>query len=126
MLIPKKEIVKFVLKEVLRKQRIKSQTELAEIVRKKLKKGDKEYAISAQRARMIAMETPRIRVNIKTRKGRHPKKCPACNHKLKKIYTKNLRGRKILLALKCSKCNYKGSGNRWTPSRYGFELKATD
>lgn len=126
MLIPKKEIVKFILKDVLRKQRIKSQARLAEVVGKKLKQGDKNYAISAQRVRIIATETPGVRVRIKTRKGKLPKKCPACNHKLKRVYTKNLRGRKVLVALKCSKCNYRGSGNKWIPSMYEFELKTSD
>ncbi len=126
MLIPKKEIVKFILKDVLRRQRIKSQARLAEVVGKKLKQGDRQYRISAQRARIIATETPGVRVRIKTRKGKLPKKCPACNHKLKKVYTKNLRGRKVLVALRCSKCNYRGSGNKWVPSMYEFELKASD
>lgn len=122
MLIPKTEIVKFVLKEALQKQKIRSQTRLAEIVRKKLREGENGYTISAHRVRTIAMQTPRVNVKIKTKKGKHPSKCPACNNRLKKTYTKNLRGRKVLVSLRCSRCSYRGSGGKWMPSRYEFEL----
>lgn len=121
-MIPKAEIVKFVLKEVLQKQRVRSQARLAGIVRKKLRESDKEYAVSEHRVRIIAMRTPGVRVKIRTKKGRHPKRCPACSHTLRKTYTKNLRGRKVLVSMRCSRCSYRGSGDKWTPSMYEFEL----
>jgi predicted RNA-binding Zn-ribbon protein involved in translation (DUF1610 family) len=122
MLIPSREVVKFVLREVLQGSKVKSQAELAELVREKLKKSESRYAISEKRVRTIAAETPGIRIRIKTRKGRHPKRCPACGHKLKRVYTKNLRGRKILSALRCPRCSYRGSGSKWVPGRYEFGL----
>ncbi len=126
MMIPKKEIVKFVLKDVLKKKRIRSQAGLAEALARKLKETEIYYSISPKRARIIAIETPGIRVKIKNRKGKPPKECPACSHKLKKTYTRNLKGRKTLLSLKCSKCSYRGSGSKWIPRRYEFDLKRVD
>jgi hypothetical protein len=125
MLIPKKEIVRFVLKNVLKGKKIRSQQGLAKAIENKLKETEIYYSISPQRARMIAIETPGINVKIINRKGIVPKKCPACNHNLKKIYSKNLKGRKSLTGMKCSKCSYIGSGNRWIPGRYEFELTRT-
>ena len=126
MLIPKREIVEFMIKEILNKKRIRSQKELADAVSKKLKTGDEGYAITPKRARMIALETPGVRVKVKTKKGKVPKKCPACERKLKKVYTKNLKGRKVLVSMKCSRCSYRGSGNSWVPSRYEFEISKRD
>lgn len=126
MLIPKKEIVRFVLKDVLRKKRIRSQQGLARAIENKLKETEIYYSISPQRARMIAIETPGIRVKISNRKGMVPKKCPACSRKLMKTYSRNLKGRKALTGMKCSKCSYRGSGSRWIPGRYEFELTRPD
>lgn len=123
MMIPNKEIVRFILKDVLKRKRIRSQSGLAMAVEKKLKETEIYYSITPQRARTIAIETPGIRVKISNRKGRQPKKCPACGNKLRKKYTRNLKGRKSLFSLKCSKCSYSGSGTRWVPGRYEFDLK---
>lgn len=126
MLIPKKEIVKFVLKDVLKKQKIRSQTRLAQVLGEKLRQSEKQYSITPERARMIAMETRGVRVRIRTKRGRQPRKCPACSHKLKRIYTRNLRGGKVLISMRCTRCSYAGSGKKWTPSRYEFEVGTSD
>ncbi len=119
--IPKKEVVKFIIKEILQDQRIVSQTHLAEIINKKLKKGDQDYTISGKRARLLAAETPKVRIHTQTKRGSLPEKCPCCEHRLRKSYTKNLYGRRVTVRLSCPKCSYKGSDNRWVPKRYEFE-----
>jgi len=118
--VPKKEIVKFIIKEALQKQKISSQNELAGVVIEKLRMGDKKYSITGKRARMIALEIP-VRVSIKTRRGQVPKRCPSCSHGLRRTYSKNLFGKKLLSRLRCQRCGYTGLEGRWTPSRYEFE-----
>ncbi len=118
--VPKKEIVKFIIKEALQRQKISTQSELAGVVAKKLKRGDRKYSITGKRARLIALEIP-ARVSIKTRRGKVPKRCPSCSHGLKRTYSKNLFGKKLLSGLRCQKCGYRGSEGRWIPSRYEFE-----
>ena len=119
--IPKKDVVKFIIKEVLQGQRIMSQAQLAEIMNKKLKKGDQNYAISGERARLLATEIPEIRIHAQTRRGSIPEKCPCCECRLRKSYAKNLYGRKVTVKLSCLKCGYKGSDSKWAPKRYEFE-----
>ena len=119
--IPKKEVVKFIIKEILQDQKISSQAQLAEIISKKLKKGDRNYTISGKRARLLAAEILGVGIFIQTKKGPIPKKCPCCEHRLRKSYIKNLSGRRITVKLSCPKCSYKGSDNRWIPKRYEFE-----
>lgn len=119
--IPKKDIVKFVIKSVIKKQKINSQSELAKILKEELKKADKSYTISAKRARKIALESE-VKVKIKTKVGKIPDNCPCCNSKLEKVYTRNLAGKKILLKLICKKCEYKGLNGKWIPRKYEFGL----
>ncbi len=126
MRIPKREIVRFVLLEILQSQRVSSQEELTKILKEKLRRVDRSYSITGRRARMIALKTPNIHVRILTRKGgrnNKPKKCPSCEHSLKKVYAKNLKGRKFLVKLTCPRCGYQASADRWLPRRYEFELR---
>jgi hypothetical protein len=118
--VAKKEVVKFIIKETLRRHKVGSQSELAGIVARKLKIDDKKYSITGERARMLALEIP-VRVMIKNRCGRPPKRCPSCKRGLKKTYSKNLLGKKILIRLSCPRCGYSGSGGKWIPARYEFE-----
>jgi len=121
--VPKKDIVQFIVKEVLQERKVSSQKELAELVNCKLKKVDPSYSVSERRARLIALNIHGVRVATSTKAGRIPKKCPSCGHSLKKVYMKNLKGKKLLVRLSCAKCGYAGKGSRWEPQRYVFELK---
>ncbi len=118
--IPKKDVVSFLLRETLHAGTARSQHELAGMLNKRLRGNCPGYAISDARARSIALSTPGIKVNIHTRKGDIPKRCPACGHALRKTYTKNLKGKRLLLKLSCARCPYRGSGGSWIPGRYEF------
>ena len=123
MRIPSEEILRFIIKEVLQESKVPSQTELAVLVNQKLKKVDSSYSVSEKRVRLAALHTPGVRITTSTKKGRLPKKCPSCSHSLRKTYTKNLKGKKLLVRLSCGKCGYAGKESRWEPQRYVFELK---
>lgn len=117
---PKKEVVKFIVNEILQKKKISTQRELAKSVNEKLKAGNKKYVVSAKRVRKIALEEPNIRVYVHTKHGKTPGRCPCCGAKLKKRYSRNLYGRKRLFGLSCNRCNYEGKENRFLPRRYDF------
>lgn len=120
--IPKKDIVKFFIKETLLHQKVYSQRELADIITRKLKAG--EYLVSGKRVRSLAMEIPGVIIHIDTKKGKIPEEnCPVCSKKIKKIYTKNLAGEKLLLRMQCSDCSYIGKEDKWVPKRYEFEYR---
>ncbi len=55
-----------------------------------------------------------------TRMGGKTEKCPSCYSSLKKIYTKNLKGRKILYKMMCQRCGYSGVNGKFAPKRYKF------
>ena len=123
MRVPKKDILQFIIREVLQERKASSQKELARLVNAKLKKVEDSYSVSEKRARLIAFSIPGVRVTTSTKKGEVPRKCPSCGHSLKRIYMKNLKGRKLLVRLVCARCGYTGKENRWEPQRYLFELR---
>jgi len=122
--LPKKDVVIFVVKEVIQKHKeIGSQREFTELVNSSLKRVDPKLTISGKRLRSLCLGTPNLKLMIETRKGKLRRKCPSCSSSLRKVYTKNLRGRKILYKLVCSRCGYSGKDGKWTPKRYVFSRK---
>jgi hypothetical protein len=119
--IPKKDIVKFFIKETLLQQKAHSQSELAEIINKKMKSG--EYAVSGRRVRSIALEVPGVRIHAVTKRGKVPEQCPVCATHLKRIYSKNLMGDKLLLRVQCDGCGYSGNNEKSSPMKYEFEYR---
>ncbi len=119
---PKQEVVKFIIKEILNSRPVGSQEELSELVKSELRKGDSDLTITGKRLRGIALKTPAVKVLVSLKKGRIPRKCPSCFSGVRKIYTKNLKGKRILVGLKCRKCSYRGSENKWLPRRYEFSI----
>jgi len=127
MKIPKKEVVKFVVKKVLHRRAADSLLELTALVNDELKGVDSAYTISEGRLRVIVASMREVGIRIDTKKGGKPRKCPACAGGLKKVYGKNLKGRRMLVHLKCPRCGYRGHDGRWMPRQYGFWLgKAKD
>jgi DNA-directed RNA polymerase subunit RPC12/RpoP len=122
MKIPKKEVVKFVIKSVLHKRIADSQVELTELVNEELKRVDPGYAITGKRLRNIVLSMPEVKIKVETKKGDRPRKCPSCNAGLKKAYGRNLKGKKILDHLRCPRCGYRGHDGKWLPRKYGFWL----
>jgi hypothetical protein len=121
---PKEEVIQFIIRKVIRKQReVNSQRELAELVNKNLRMVEPHYTISPRRVRLISIRLPDVKVKVQTKRGKIRKKCPSCLHSLKRVYTKNLKGKRILFKLVCPKCSYQGLNGKWVPRRYSFVRK---
>ena len=108
MKIPKKEVVKFVTRSVLNKKVVDTQAELTELVNEEL------------REITVSMRDVGMKVDIK--QGDVPKKCPSCGYNLRKAYSRNLKGKKIIENLRCQRCGYKGHDGKWLPRKYGFRV----
>ena len=119
--LPKKDVVLFVIKEVMRKHKeIESLREFTDLVNMRLKMVDPDLVISGKRLRKIFAGLPGTKLVVETRKGKKVRKCPSCFSGLRKIYMKNLKGRKILYKLVCMKCGYSGTNGKFVPKRYRF------
>lgn len=124
MKIPETDLVKTIINKVLdRRGIVHSQEELAEEVTKDLKKYDKEYEISPNRARRMALETD-INIKVETRRSHkeRPKHCPVCGKSLSGLYAKNLFNKRIQVGFKC-KCGYRADINAFIPKRYEFRKR---
>jgi hypothetical protein len=118
--IPKEGVVRTIIESVLQNKSVRSQEELTAIIRRKLGHGSESYTISSRRARLIALGIPGMKVMVETRAGTVPDKCPSCFGELDRVYTKNLKGEKMLTRLSCAACPYEGRDNKWIPRRYSF------
>ncbi|MCD6477525.1 MAG: hypothetical protein J7K87_00805 [Candidatus Aenigmarchaeota archaeon] len=123
--IPDAELVKRIIYQTLRTRGIvHSQEELADIVKKELKKLNKRFTITPNRVRRIALQIGNIDITVRTKKSKKskPKKCPVCGNKLTPVYAKNLLGKKIVVGFKCDVCNYHGDEKFFAPMKYEFKL----
>jgi len=118
--IAKDDVIRFVLKELMKeKRRIESQQELTELVKKRLSKTE-EATVSAQRLRLLAIDTPGISIITETKEGDVPEKCPVCYHSLKKRKMKNLKGKNIVFGYRCPKCSFESDSTKIAPRKYVF------
>jgi len=122
MKVPREDAVRFVIKSVLKRSKAGSQEELAAMVNAELRNADPEYAVSEKRAREIAVSMDDVRVEVLVRKGKMPSRCPSCGSHLKKTYSRNLKGRKIIEKMACQRCGYAGHDGKWLPMRYIFTV----
>lgn len=122
--LPKRDVIFFVVKEVMQKhKKIDSQEDFTMLVNASLKRVDPRLTISPRRLRLLSLGIPNLKLTIETKKGKLRKRCPSCSRNLRKVYTKNLKGRKLLYKLVCSRCGYSGKDGKWTPKRYTFLRK---
>ncbi len=123
--IPNSELVKrIIFYSMKRRGIIHTQDELAEIVRRELKKLNKKFTITPHRARKIALQIENMEITVKTKKSKKtkPKKCPVCESKLKSIHAKNLLGNKITVGFRCKICGYHADEKFFAPMKYEFKL----
>jgi hypothetical protein len=120
MYFPKRDVLELLIRESLKGRKARSQRELARMVKSKLVKIDSDYAVTEKRTRSIAMGMGNVRMSVFTRAGKKPDDCPVCRSEIREIFSKDLKGRRILLKAECSNCEYSGSENKWIPSRYEF------
>lgn len=99
---------------------VKSQEELASLVINEINDN-----IQPQKIRVLALELPQIEVRVLTKKSNRekPTNCPSCGKPLKALYAKNLLEKKVVVALECSRCLYRGTLKSFAPFRYEFTLK---
>ena len=123
--IPKEELVKRIIYQILRKYGIiHTQEELANLVKDELKKINKSFTITPNRVRRIAIQIEGIDITVKTKKSKKNKHkfCPVCGNKLTPIYGKNLLNEKIVVGFRCGICNYHGDEKFFAPMKYEFKL----
>lgn len=123
--IPNNELVKRIVFYTMKRRGIvHTQDELAELVKRELKKLNKKFTITPHRVRKIALRIDNMKITVKTRKSKNikPKKCPVCENKLSAIHAKNLLGKTVTVGFKCKLCGYHADEKFFSPMKYEFRL----
>jgi hypothetical protein len=125
--IPSDEEVLRAIKNVMNNYGvINSQTKLKELVERDLKETDKNYRVSRQRLRILALSSSNIRVEIHARDSDEKKsitKCPVCDHKMKLVKNKTIFNGVVIIGHECTHCPYWTGMKRRVPTRYIFTVK---
>jgi hypothetical protein len=100
-----------------------SQQKLTEMVLKKLKDKDPNYAATEERVRKLLIDRKLAKIEIHAReaddRSRHGR-CPVCSSKMKRIQNETIFGGTVTLGHKCTKCPYWTGLKRRIPIRYVF------
>jgi len=125
--IPKDDFIIQIIKNVVIKRKvIESQEELRTHVLKQLKKYDPIFVLSPKRVKKLALMVPEIKIKANTRKSpkiKKLKRCPICDKRIKKIYGKNLLGKKIHIGYVCKNCAFQSDLEKFMPMKYFFVWK---
>jgi hypothetical protein len=125
--IPSDEQVERVIKKILKEYHtINSQQKLKLYVLNELNKKRKNYGVSQQRIRKVAINSDFVKVEIHSREGDPKKllnKCPVCDNILKKVKNLTIWGGEVTLEFRCNNCGYWTGKRKRVPTRYIFYLK---
>jgi len=122
--VPTVEVLAVAISDVLREHgAIASQRLFAEFVREKLGHLDKNYAVTEERVRRVAIQSGLVKVEVesrdsgvKTKMGR----CPVCGSRLRKVRNETIYGGSVILGYRCTACPYSMGSTRKIPTRYIF------
>jgi hypothetical protein len=106
-----------------RNQQIRSQSEFTRLVRKELEKDGKEYKVSEERARLIAIRRNLANITIDYHESDDsgmPDECPVCRNPMTAVMNMTLDGGSRELRRKCTVCPYTVGSKRRIPGRYTF------
>jgi uncharacterized protein with PIN domain len=122
--LPSKEEVEHAIAAVLRREKkLPSESRFLSLVRRELKRKDKEYTISHERLRRVALCSGLCRVIIHTREvpTRRPMaRCPVCNTRVRPVKNETIYGGTVTLGYECPFCGYWTGMKRRVPQRYVF------
>lgn len=122
--LPSNEEVEHAVSAVLRREKkLPSESRFLSLVRRELKRKDKDYTISHERLRRVALRSGLCKVTIHTRvvPTRRPMaRCPVCNTRVTPVKNQTIFGGSVTLGYECSFCGYWTGMKRRVPQRYVF------
>jgi len=122
----KAQVIEEIKQVVGRRWKVESQEELCMLVLRELQKKNKEFRLTPQRAKRLALTIPEIAVKAKTK--RIPRitrieKCPVCGSQIVPLKGRNLLDRVILIGYKCVNCAFQCDLESFMPMKYIFLTK---
>ena len=122
--LPSNEEIEHAIAAVLkREKKLPSESRFLSLVRRELKRKDKEYTVSHERLRRIALRSGLCKVTIHTREvptRRAMTRCPVCNTQVEAVKNETIFGGSVTLGYECPFCGYWTGMKRRVPQRYVF------
>jgi len=122
--LPSEEEVEHAIAAVLRREKkLPSESRFLSLVRRELKRKDKDFTVSHERLRHIALRSGLCKVTIHTREvpTRRPMaRCPVCGTKVTSVKNETIYGGTVTLGYECPFCGYWTGMRRRVPQRYVF------
>lgn len=122
--IPKEDRVADAIFTVMyRNLQIRSQNELARLVRMELEKDCKDYRVSTERIRMLALKRGLALIHIdynETDDTVLPETCLVCRSPMSSIRNMTIYGESREVGRKCTVCTYSVGMKKRIPRRYTF------
>ena len=122
--LPSKEEVEKAIATVLRREKkLPSESKFLSLVRRELKRRDKDYTISHERLRRVAVHSGLCKVTIHTRyvdSKRPMSRCPVCGLQVHPLKNETVFGGSVTLGFQCTHCGYWTGMRRRVPQRYVF------
>jgi len=122
--IPSTEEVEGAIAAVLRREhKLPSEQRFLSLVRRELKRRERDYTISHERLRRIAIKSGQVKVTIHTRRSEERKpmaRCPVCGSRLRAVKNETVFGGTVTLGFECPGCGYFTGMDRRIPQRYIF------
>jgi transposase-like protein len=122
--VPSAEVLAVAIADVLREHgTIGSQKLLGRFVLDKLHCLDRNYTVTEERVRMLAIQSRLASVEVETRdtgikvKGG---RCPVCDSRMRKVRNSTIYGGSVILGYRCTSCPYKMGITKRVPVKYTF------
>ncbi len=122
--LPSEEEVEHAIAAVLRREKkLPSENRFVSLVRRELKRKDKDFTVSHERLRRVALRSGLCKVTIHTREvpTRRPMaRCPVCSTRVVQVKNETIYGGTVTLGYECPFCGYWTGMRRRVPQRYVF------
>jgi transposase-like protein len=122
--VPTVEVLAVAISDVLREHgSISSQRLLAEFVLEKLKHLDKDYTVTEERVRKVAIQAGLVKVEVESRDSGIRQKmgrCPVCDSRMRKVRNETIYGGSVILGYRCTSCPYSMGTTKKVPVKYIF------
>lgn len=118
------EVVALLVKVILEEGTVASQTRLAELVNRQLKR--RGAHITPTRARVLAVRSGLVGITVRTRAGgATPElaRCPVCGSKLRRTTNRTLTGATAQTGYRCTRCPWWTGREMRIPHHYVFQAK---
>jgi len=120
------EITAVLVKVILEEGTIASQTRLAELVNRLMKK--RGFHVTGERVRVLAVRSGLVGVTIRARvNGPTPElaRCPVCRSRLRRTVNRTLTGATAQTGYRCARCPYWTGRELRIPQHYVFQARVS-